>query len=235
MNSKSESKLAKSILESVTNKVPSSIFNTVVNDWLGQFPDLKRYKNGQKMLKQVGPVIIGIELEKFLSDEYRPKFILFNLLDSFNNKLIYVINQYIVDKKGLDISINYNQHKMHYESVSELLKHQSRISLTENPSIEDIIFGIMNYIDNDCLGNPFWSCIAIMQLTKFLNEKSKQEYYFNTATSILKNRVPDEILEMQTKGTEEFINKIKATQTQEFNQSIKNNIIKHKFEDFIKP
>ncbi len=56
-------------------KVSKTVLNEVISDWQEQFTGLERLKSGQKILKRVSFVALGIELEKYLSDAYRPRFV----------------------------------------------------------------------------------------------------------------------------------------------------------------
>lgn len=48
-----------------------------------------------------------------------------------------------------------------------------------------------------------------MRFSMAANEEKKKEDYFNQAVSILKNRVPVQLLDTQTKGLEDWLSDIK--------------------------
>jgi hypothetical protein len=230
MKEKKTSKLAQSIVDSVSNKVSTSVLTKVISDWQSYFFELKRYKSGMKLLKKIGPVVLGIELEKFFSDAYRPRVILINLVDNTSNTLVKVIDQTIKDKKGLDITVLYSQHTREYLDACYLLEQQSRLSLFGNPTLEDIINGIVTDIEKNA-GNCFWSCQAVMQLSQLIENNQKKEMYFEKGLELIRKKVPAQLLDMQTKGSEKWITSIKNLDTEKINTCVKESLQKHKLDD----
>lgn len=233
MKEEKKSKLAQSILESVTNKVPLSILTKVITDWQEYFNELTRYKSGQKLLKVVGPVAYGIELEKFLSDKYRPRVILINLIDG-SSTFIKVIDQTIKNNRDLDISIGYSQHSKEYIETCKLLEQQSRISLFGKPTIEDIIKSIITYIEKDSIGNCFWSCQAVMQLSRLVEDEVKKELFFSKGLELLKKKIPVQLLDIQTKGTEKWISGIRDLDVKKISELIEISIRNKKLQSILK-
>lgn len=224
------SKLAQSVLDSVTNKASASVLSEVAADWQSHFSSLKRHKSSQKLLKRTGPVVFGIELEKFLSDEYRPRVVLYNLIDN-SSKLIRVIDQTISNQKGLEISIKYSRHAEEYPNACRLLEQQSRVNFFGKPAIEDIICSIITFIEKDAVANCFWSCEAVMQLSRLLNEDQKKEKYFEKGLDLAKNKIPAQILDTLTKGTEKWIAAIENLNVEKINTLIEDSLRRHKLED----
>lgn len=215
------------------NKASAVVLSEVVADWLRIFPELKRYKSGQKILKKVGPVIVGIELEKFLSDEYRPRVVAYNLLDNRNNRLVSIIDQTIKNKKGLDISIKYKQHAEEYVEACALLKNKARVDLFGMPAIEDIITGIIGFIEHDAAGVCFWSCQAVMQLSHLIDVEKKKVYFFNKGYDLLKQKVPPQFLAMQVGDVERWLRETKELNAEKINPLIEESIRKYKLEGVV--
>lgn len=209
------------------NKV---VLDKVILDWNNQFPSLQRYMRGQKLLKRFGPIVIGIELEKFSSDEYRPRFIAINLLSN-PKKLIRCIYQSAKNKKGLDVIVPYSKHSVSYIEACSLIQSQSRISLRMEPSIYDIINGIKDHIDNDLSeANPFFECEALMYLSKYLpNPKTSNEVFQNALDRL--NRVPRIFIETYSGGYETWVNRINSYTIEELNNCIKESIMVNKLQN----
>ena len=227
------SKLGQSTIDSVSNKVTASTLSGIVDDWLRCFPDLKRYRSGQKLLKRIGPVVVGIELEKFLSNAYRPRVVLYNLLDETSNKLIPVIDQTIRSKKGIEISIEYSQHAKEYLPATDLLVSQSRVKLNGKTTLDELLGGIILYIENDAVSNCFWSCQAVMQLSRLIESESKREQYFRQGLDLVKKKVSAQFLDRQTKGVEAWTMSIKNLEPQTMGLMISKNLKKHRLEDVL--
>lgn len=224
------SKLGQSILDSVKNKVSPAILTKAVNDWNSQFTLLKRMKSGQKLLKIIGPIAFGIGLEKFLSDEYRPRLIAYNLIDNSENKLIKIINQTLTDKKDLDISIEYNKHENHFLDACSEMKKQARLDLDKPYQIENFIDGILMFIEKDCLENPIYPCQAVLQLSNYLKKSELKESYCKEAVKLLTKKVPANLLQIQTKGLDKWIESNKNISNEEINLRIQQSIKKYKLE-----
>ena len=211
-------------------KVSKTVLNKVISDWQEQFTGLERLKSGQKILKRVSFVALGIELEKYLSDAYRPRFVLYNLLDSSNSKLITSIDQTLKNKKGLEVSIKYSQHEAVYLEACKLMKKQARVDILNTPNLEGIIDGILTFVDKDIMGNPFYSCLAVMQLSRMLDKEKSRDKYFEKALKEL-NKIPKQLLEMQTKGFDVWVDKIRNLKPEELKEAEKESLRKHKLEE----
>lgn len=231
MERKKISKLAQATIDSVNTKTPGTILTKVVSDWQQLFSDLRRYKTGQKLLKRVGPVVFGIELEKYFQTGYRPTVILFNLIDCRSNRLVYVIDKKVRNERGLEYIIDYSEHTEHYHKASMFLVEQSPISLFGALSIEYIIKSIISYVENDSVGNCFWSCQAVMQLSQLIEDEQKKETFFAKGVELMRRRIPMQWLEMQTGGIKQWINDIRNLDAERINDSVKESLRKHKLEE----
>lgn len=87
----------------------------ICEDWINEFPCLARYKNGRKLLRIQNPVVLGIELEKFLSDEYRPRFVALNLLSRFPG---FSVSHTLRTSRGFELSIRYSKHEMDFQRAA---------------------------------------------------------------------------------------------------------------------
>jgi len=189
-------------------KISSEVSNKIVKDWLVQFPSLQRYKSTNKLLKRVRFVVYGIELEKYVSTGYRPRFVMYNLLDVSGNISITCIDKILKNNKGLDVSIKYVQHENTYLDACRMMKLQASIDFAKESSIEEIIEAILTFIEKDILGTPYYSCLAVMQLSRLLDSEAKKESYFNKAVDEL-NKIPRHILEMKIKDFDSWIENIR--------------------------
>jgi hypothetical protein len=87
-------------------------------DWLADFPLLKRYKSGRKLLRICDPVVYGIELRKLSSRDYRPALIAMCLLQDWND---FGVNEEVRNRKHLQFDIDHEDHEFEYpEAVSAL-------------------------------------------------------------------------------------------------------------------
>ncbi len=97
-------------------------------DWMAEFPGLKRFRNGRRLLKRHGPIVVGIELEKgrFSDTEYRPNFIAMSLLDPYSD---FTVNRTLVDHKEPQVELSYVEHGAKYKHVCELMREQALLDL----------------------------------------------------------------------------------------------------------
>jgi len=218
-----------SILDSINYKASPSMLTQVVNDWVKLFPELKRYKSGQKILKRFGPVVYGIELEKYLSSEYRPRIVAYSMIAN-DSRLCTIIDHTIRTEGYIEVSIKYAQHSENYLPASHLLKGQSKIDLFGKPTLEKIIEAIIANVKAD-FRNCFWPCRAVMQLSRLIDDKVKAEVYFEEGFDLLKKKTPAQWLEMETKGLENWKMGIKNLTAEKIDILINENIEKYRFEN----
>lgn len=99
-------------------------------DWLAQFPLLKRYKGGRKLLCIYDPVVFRIELFKMATvyrPSYRPDFIAKSLVDR-GTAFEYVI---VHDRRNLRFVIEYEDHPAEYMEAVEALRRAFPMLSTE--------------------------------------------------------------------------------------------------------
>ncbi len=145
------------------------IWNKISSDWFQEFPELNQKLSGIHFVKRIGPALIGIKLFKLFSKVYRPEFIISHLLDDSKDYLIDIVHQFIRGKNNIQVTIDISKHDKHYIDACELLKRQIKIDLA-NPSIEDIIKQIFNFLNEDYMvgTNIFEQCNAIILLSYFV-------------------------------------------------------------------
>jgi len=200
----------------------------VINDWNKHFPALKRYGSGRKLLKLYGPLIYGIELEAFLSDVYRPRVVLFTLLDD-RTAFAFAIDQLIKDKKGLDLDVTYKLHDVQFiDAVNTLIK-QSIIPLEENINPEHAIKYIFKFLNIRPMGsNPFASCHTIMLLSKYIDNQDMADNYFNVAVKLIKEESSDHFIKSNFENFDLWVEQQKKLTLTDLNERVKANIIKAK-------
>lgn len=91
----------------------------ICNAWAGEFPFLARFKNGRRFLRVQTPVVFGVELEKFSSEAYRPKFVALNLLSSFPE---FAISRTLATKRRPQLSVTYSKHEVAFEEAVEIMR-----------------------------------------------------------------------------------------------------------------
>lgn len=92
----------------------------ICNDWIREFPSLARFKNGRKLLRVQNPVVFGIELEKFFSDAYRPKFVALNLLSSFPE---FAISRALATERSPQLSVPYSKHEVNFQETVGIMRN----------------------------------------------------------------------------------------------------------------
>lgn len=214
----------------MVESTPGAGLTQVVSDWQSQFPDLKRHKGGQKLLKRVGGIVLGVELEKFSSAAYRPSFVLYNLFDATLSRLVPCVDQKLSDNKGLQIKIEYRMHSRDYLQACGMMRTQAKVRLDGCPTLEDVIHGILRYIDTDLKGaNPFEPCKAVMLLSRFVRETKYGEECFQAGKERLL-RFPAQYLDMQTGGTEQWIEELRKTAPEQLVRAVDENVARFKLE-----
>lgn len=231
MTLKKNSRQIRAIPNAAGKRVAVPTLSDVVGDWLQHFQGLARFKADQRLLKRIGPVVFGIELEKYLPDAYRPRMILYNLIDA-GNKFVPVIDQLVKDNRGLQIFIPYAHHTRRYTEACELMARQARVGLLSRPSLEDIVDGVIAYVENDAIGDCFRSCQAVLQLSQLLESPGKREMYTRTGAELVRKYVPTGIFEQHSgAGKEEWIHDISLLDPEKINSLIMKCMKRHRLMD----
>ncbi|NJM26009.1 MAG: hypothetical protein HC859_11500 [Bacteroidia bacterium] len=189
MRLKKYSRLVPAFPNAASKRVAVPTLSEVADDWLTYFRGLARYKTDQRLLKRIGPVAFGIELEKYLPDSYRPRMIVYNLIEA-GSKLVPVVDHLAKDNRGLQIFIPYTSHAKRYTEACELMARQARVKLLTRPAPEDVINGIIAYVENDAVGDCFWSCQAVLQLSQLLSRKPNATNIFRSAPTSFASMCP---------------------------------------------
>jgi hypothetical protein len=108
-------------------------------DWLAEFPLLKRYKGGRKLVRIYDPVVFGIELFKMATiyrPSYRPDFIAMSLVQP---RPAFVLDVRVRDRRGLTFDIEYEDHPAEYMNAVEALRRAFPILSTEGVDERAII------------------------------------------------------------------------------------------------
>ncbi|GAA5483109.1 hypothetical protein [Haloferula sargassicola] len=91
----------------------------ICKDWVKAFPALVRFKGGRRLLCLQEPVVYGVEIEKFTSEAYRPKFVALNLLSSFPE---FAISRTLATKRRPQLSVSYAKHDSEFEEAAGIMK-----------------------------------------------------------------------------------------------------------------
>jgi len=210
-------------------------YSNILRDWITYFPELKRYKNGKKLLKRVGPIVFGIEIEKFLPEEYRPRFIAHNLMGSNPSSLIYIVDQPILNWKGLDVTVEYSSHDKVCVDICKKMEHQAYINLSGEVSLHDLIGGILKFIQSkNTTSYLFGHCVlageAALQLTSFFRETDTKKEYFDTVIKTLEKKISLNRLEELTGGYENWLIRIRNQCKEDLEKIILENIERYRME-----
>ena len=159
----------------------------ICKDWLSEFPCLARFKNGRKLLRIQVPVVFGIELEKFLSTEYRPKFVAMNLLSSFPG---FSIGRTLRTNRRPQLSIAYQKHEGSFQEAVEIMKNTFPFLAGDGVLSEQMLIDFYRSEIKEILGisaSPLAVWFSLIQLLKFfgqdaeaLAEKARLESYVKT-------------------------------------------------------
>jgi len=160
----------------------------ICKDWLKEFPLLKRFKSGRKLLRLEGPIVLGIELEKFISKEYRPKFVALNLLSNFP---VFGISRTLATKRLPQLSIAYSKHESAFLEAVAIMN--DNFPFLSGPIINQLL--VETYRSEIKLvleegASPLAVWFALIQLLKFFGqsgeaqtERAKLEDYVETLPS----------------------------------------------------
>jgi len=100
-------------------------------DWLAEFPLLKRYRGGRKLLRIYDPVVLGIELFKMKTvyrPSYRPDFITMSLVDRTTAFDSVIVD----DRRGLSFDIEYEDHPAEYMEAVAALRERFAVLSAED-------------------------------------------------------------------------------------------------------
>jgi hypothetical protein len=113
----------------------------IKDNWLVQFPNLYSYTNS-KLYLIIGPIVSGIELIKLpRTDEYRPYFVCYplwknNVKECLNEPYIL---QEILNKKGLQFHIPYNENEKLFLTAVDCFNDQIQIDLGRDIYLVDFL------------------------------------------------------------------------------------------------
>ena len=144
---------------------------SIIADWEHEFSNLKQYKGGRKLLCRYGPIVYGIELEKYLSSKYRPKFISLNLLSEYPE---FSISRTLNTNSQSQVSVSYSHHSRDFDFVSELMKKQAQIVILETLNPVQVLAQYKEEIlkiRNDG-ASPLAAWFAIIQIALFYGQEA---------------------------------------------------------------
>jgi hypothetical protein len=143
-------------------------------DWLTEFPLLKRYKSGRKLLRIVDPVVFGIELRKIYNVWYAPAFIAMNLLSRGHG---FDIHREVRDHRNLQFHIEYCDHPKKYMEAAEALRREfpilSAAQVSEDTIIDLYRFGRSLTLGHNPLGD-WWDLVQILKYYGRLEESAEE-------------------------------------------------------------
>lgn len=110
----------------------------VTTNWASRFPGFDVWKP-MRLLRRIGPVLQGISLDSTTSgDDYFPSAHVHALTREFP-VVSLGMNQRLVGATGVQERVSFARHDDEYRDAAERLRGQSRLSLDEPPTIEEIV------------------------------------------------------------------------------------------------
>lgn len=144
----------------------------ICNDWGNEFPCLGRYKQGRKLLRVFDPVVLGIELEKFSNDAYRPRFVALNLLSSFPE---FAISRTLITERRPQLPVTYSDHLNKYREAADIMRNSFPILSSKTGSHDDMLIAVYRS-EIEATLSEFASPLAIwFSLIQILNFYEREE------------------------------------------------------------
>jgi hypothetical protein len=205
-----------------------SKLNQIMADWAKEFRTLTRLKQSRKLLKRIGPVILGIEIESFFSYAYRPRFVLISLCEDTGKKCLLTIEQIIFNKKNLQVTINYENHEQDYHKACEEMRDQSRLNLIRNDlRLRDILNAILRDIElTKNIHVPYFTCKAVLELSCLLTDKKERDVFQSVALEAI-HKISFSTLVRRTEGNLYLIEQFGKLDKEEIQTRIKANLEKY--------
>jgi hypothetical protein len=202
----------------------------IFKDWRDAFPELAKWRSN-KLVKRVGPVLLGIEINRIFPTTYRPEFVLFNLLDESYPQPTEAIRQFIRGRNNIQITIPLKHHTIMFPDVVEAMKQQAYINLSTSPSLKHIIESVFKFLEEDLPQgvNNYGECKSIMMLSHFIEETELNEEFFAKAVQHLEE-VPKDLLEEMTHGYAGWLQRMKGLEKTELLAALARNIAKYKLQ-----
>jgi len=144
----------------------------VCTDWLNAFPHLSRFKNGRKLLRVWGPVIFGIELEKFSSEAYRPRFVAMNLLSSFPE---FAVSRTLSSKRRPQLSVKYAVHSGNCLEAIDIMKSSFPILENDGDTNQGLLISVYKSEVDSILeesASPLAVWFSLIQLLTYFGDTS---------------------------------------------------------------
>ena len=205
----------------------------VVKDWAGYFTELKRFRSGKKLLKRMGPFLVGVGFSTYsiYSDDYEALFTWYNLMDNLPPALPPIRIQQLEIKRGKAtdfLHIRYSQHLREYLEVCHIVEKQGMISLWGKVSLKDIV---TRYLANTeevlKLQNSFWRCYGLIQLSYLLDDKHLQEKYRKKGLVFI-NRMGKDAINYFTNGDDTWYTQLESMNRDKLLEIIEANVKKYK-------
>lgn len=126
--------------------ITAEIKRKVVADWRDAFPDLAKVGE-RRLLRVVGPLVVGLEIITGPPDLYRPYNVVYPLWrDDVKECLDYPDVLYeFVDERGVQVFIEYNKHAVLFRKASQNVEHYALFPFYGNISLSSLLRGIDKY------------------------------------------------------------------------------------------
>lgn len=122
------------------NKPTAATVRRVTSEWAEAFPGFDVWRK-LRLLRRIGPVLQGICLERTTSgDEYFATAHVHALTSEFP-VISLMLNQRLLSSSGQPERLRFARHEAEFRSAAARLSDQSKLSLGEAPSLEQIVRG----------------------------------------------------------------------------------------------
>jgi|CXWL01.1.fsa_nt_gi hypothetical protein len=129
-------------------KLSVPIKRKITERWISAFPDFAVYKP-MWLMKRNGPVLIGICLERFSSnDEYRPITHVHNLSRPTGFATLSIASQILDPTRRREMRLTAESSEQDIEVAIAQVKSQSTIPLTRKVLLNDILSAYRQYVTN---------------------------------------------------------------------------------------
>ncbi|MFM7315507.1 MAG: hypothetical protein ACKO5E_01040, partial [bacterium] len=164
---------AKAWLMEFHEKTLTQAKNEVTKDWLAEFPSLKK-ESPMHLLRRVGPLLVGVVLERIGHDSYIPCFhvhFLGNSKDGLSLTMLTELNPTPELKMPI---IEVSDHKRTYKEAARLLREQAPLSIEGPLTVKEVLEAYRKFsttpVGGSQLANLYQDAIKLATFFGFTEE-----------------------------------------------------------------
>ncbi|MFM7129281.1 MAG: hypothetical protein ACKO0V_07975 [bacterium] len=129
---------AKAWLMEFHEKTLTQAKNEVTKDWLAEFPSLKK-ESPMHLLRRVGPLLVGVILERIGLDSYIPCFHVHFLGNSEPSLILTMKTKFTPTPEIGKTRIEVSDHKRTYKEAARLLREQAPLSIEGPLTVKEVL------------------------------------------------------------------------------------------------